>query len=294
MITIVDSFCWTSQRKILTSRETGLAFLPAFGMQRSTRAGLPLAPHVHPGCMEIVFLTKGFQIYEAGNQLFSLSGHDIFVSYTEEPHSSGNYPENICDILWFQLNLSLIPCPPGEKQSALLTSGLKNLPRTFRGNSALESQLTEAFFALASEDPLSRALGRQLFLCCLYRIIQLSKEMKLPETDQISEAIGYIHEHLYGPISLEETAASCGLSLSRFKAKFKEETGITPRTFINYLKVEQAKQMLQKQEAITDVSVRLGFDTPNYFSTLFKKYTGQSPSRYRSHFQRENRKKFKD
>ena len=148
MITIVDSFCWTSQRKILTPRETGLAFLPAFGIQRSTRAGLPLAPHIHPGCMEIVFLTKGFQIYEADSQLFSLSGHDIFVSYPEEPHSSGNYPENICDFIWFQINLSLIPCPPGEKQSALLASSLKNLPRTFRGNSALESQLTEAFLLL--------------------------------------------------------------------------------------------------------------------------------------------------
>lgn len=282
MIPISDESCWTPHRKILTPGQTQLPWLQLFGIQNSEKAGEPLARHMHPDCMEIVFLLKGFQIYETAGHLFRLTGYDIFVTRADEPHSSGDFPERISDLMWFQLRLSEFPRIFHGQKASLLADALQGLPRIFRGNAVLESQLRESFFCLASSDPITRALGQELFIGCLYRLILLSRQLKPRQADQISEAIVYIHEHIHEPISLEDAAASCGLSLSRFKSKFKEETGVTPRAFINYVKVAAARELLKQGHSVTEVSVRLAFDTPNYFATLFKKYTGRTPSQYRA------------
>lgn len=282
MIHLIDEPCWTPHRKILTAAQTQLPWLSSFGIQTSGKAEKPLAPHIHPDCMEIVFLLKGFQLYETAGHLFRLTGYDIFVTYPDEPHSSGNFPEHISDLMWVQIRLSALPQTFRDPKASQLDCALRKLPRIFRGNAALESQLREAFFCLASPDPITLSMGQELFAGCLYRLILLSRDLKPLQADQISESIVYIHEHIDEPISLESAAESCGLSLSRFKAKFKEETGITPRAFINYVKIARSKQLLQEGFSVTQVSDMLSFDTPNYFATLFKKYTGKTPSQYRS------------
>ena len=105
MINVEDPFCWEKHRKILTSRESGIPALQTFGICSNNRAGQPLHTHVHNGCMEIVFVVKGFQIYEAEGEVFNLSGSDIFVAYPGEPHSSGSYPESVCSLIWMQIKL---------------------------------------------------------------------------------------------------------------------------------------------------------------------------------------------
>lgn len=282
MNTLIDEPCWTPHRKILTSAQTQLPWLASFGIQTSGKDEAPLASHIHPECMEIIFLLKGFQLYETAGHLFRLTGYDIFVTRTDEPHSSGDFPEHISDLMWFQLKLSALPQTFREPKTMQLSRSLRELPRIFRGNAALEGQLREAFFCLASSDPLTLSLGQELFTACLYRLILLSRDLKPLQADQISEAIVYIHEHIDESIPLEDAAASCGLSLSRFKSKFKEETGITPRAFINYIKMARSKQLLREGLSVTKVSDILSFDTPNYFATLFKKYTGKTPSQYRA------------
>ena len=97
MIPLIDEPCWTPHRKILTPEQTQLPWLQSFGFQTSGKAETPLATHFHPGCMEIVFLLKGFQMYETFGHLFRLTGYDVFVARMEEPHSSGDSPEQISE-----------------------------------------------------------------------------------------------------------------------------------------------------------------------------------------------------
>lgn len=277
-----DSFCWTPQRKILTPAQTGLRALPVFGIRSSTCADRPLVPHSHPGCLEVVFFLSGFQIYETEGHLYSLCGNDVFVVRPGELHSSGDFPESVSRMIWFQLDVTGTEPFLGLDQpsSDELRPALLVLPRLFHANASLGADLAEAFRLLAGHDPLSAGLGRQLFVCCLYRLLQFSRSPALPKTDSIGDAIAYIHDHLGEKISLEDAAASCNLSLSRFKAKFKEETGSTPRTFINYLKMEQAKLLLKQGNSITETALSLDFETPSYFASTFKKYTGLTPARF--------------
>ncbi len=286
MLNIVDSPCWEEHRKILTPSESGVAALQTFGISSSNRVGQPLRTHIHRDCVEIVFLVKGFQVYEAAGDRFSLSGWDIFVARPNEPHSSGSYPESICDIIWLQINLGGgIPFFGLEEGRArLLWETLSALPRLFTGDAALRAALLDSFFALAGSDPAERCRGELLLASALLRMSRLSRRPVPRRSDAIGEAIAYIHSHLSEPILLEDAAACCGLSLSRFKVKFKEETGATPREYINRVKIEQSKRLLENGASVTDAALELGFATPNYFASTFRKYTGRTPSSYRSGF----------
>ena len=139
MLSLIDESCWTPHRKILNSTQTQLPWLQSFGIQASSKTEKPLAPHIHPGCLEIVFLLKGFQMYETAGQLFRLTGYDIFVTYLEEPHSSGDFPEHISNLMWFQLRLSALSETFPAPRSAELSSLLQKLPRIFHGNALLEN-----------------------------------------------------------------------------------------------------------------------------------------------------------
>ena len=286
---IVDPYCWDEHRKILTPAQTGIPALRTFGLCSNNRAGQPLHPHIHRGCIEIVFLMKGFQVYEAGQAHFNLSGGDLFVAYPDEPHSSGSYPESVCDLIWIQLDVT-----PGlpflgldEVHADGLRAALCCLPRIFTGDAALRASLTEAFFSLAQEDALEKSYGEQLLVCALLRMKKLSQKLFARHADSIGEAIAYIHDNLTENISLQQAADCCGLSLSRFKTKFKEETGTTPRDYIHHVKLERAKRLLEQGCSVTRVALELGFSTPNYFSTVFKKYHGLTPSEYQAAVERK-------
>lgn len=282
MENIVDRHCWEDHRKVLTPVETGIPALRTFGICSRNRAGQPLRPHIHKDCMEIVYLVKGFQFYETGNTHYNLSGSDVFVVYPDEVHSSGGYPESACDLIWMQICLTEALPFFGLDQSGAsqLRAALSGLPRQFNGDSALRAQLTEAFFALSKDDPFEQCCGQQLLSWALFRMVRLSRKQFVRKSDTIGAAIAYIHDNLSEQISLESAAERCGLSLSWFKIKFKEEVGCAPREYINYAKIQRAKQLLESGRSVTDTALDLSFTTANYFSVIFKKYTGLTPSQY--------------
>lgn len=282
MLNIVDEYYWSEHRKTLTPKETGIEALKIFGYYTNNRADEPLETHIHENCMEIVFLIKGFQMYVVGDNRFNMTGSNVFVTYPNEPHSSGECPQSKCDIIWLQIDFSEgIPFfGLDEKSARELRNALLSLPRIFDGSQDLQSLLTDAFFAITKKDPLNTMLAQHLLVCALIKMKQLSEQATLQQMDSIDNAIAYIHDNISEPIRLEDAADMCGLSLSRFKVKFREETGTTPRDYINRVKIEKSKLMLKDGQSVTDTALSLGFTTPNYFSVQFKKYTGKTPTEF--------------
>ena len=101
-------------------------------------------------------------------------------------------------------------------------------------------------------------------------------------TADILQSLQFIDEHLTTDISIDDIAFECALSTSRFKVKFKEQMGVTPLYYINSLKINRAKEMLKNSDlSVIDIAFALGFASSNYFSAVFKKFTGYSPVAYR-------------
>ena len=107
----------------------------------------------------------------------------------------------------------------------------------------------------------------------------MSDDHRLLSPD-IEKAVFYMKEHLQSALPLEELADACGLSLSQFKQKFKAQTGISPRHYINYQKIQLSKQMLLGEKSVTDIAMELGFCNSSYFTSVFRRFNACTPSEY--------------
>lgn len=95
-------------------------------------------------------------------------------------------------------------------------------------------------------------------------------------------ATSYFNENYNRDINIEEYAASKGMSVSWFIRNFKRYTGATPMQFITSIRITNAQMLLETTNyAVNEISRIVGYDNPLYFSRLFRKYKGCSPSKYR-------------
>lgn len=81
------------------------------------------------------------------------------------------------------------------------------------------------------------------------------------------------------PWTLEEMAEQCGLGLTYFVHHCKQITNMTPTQYLNQCRVEMAIRMLKDKpgQRITDIAIRCGFSSSQYFATVFRQHTGCSP-----------------
>lgn len=89
--------------------------------------------------------------------------------------------------------------------------------------------------------------------------------------------------HLENPVA--RMIAYSGLPDRTFKRRFKAGTGFTPLDYVQSLRIEEAKQMLESEAMHTDnVAAAVGYEDPAFFRRLFKRITGVTPSRYRQRY----------
>ena len=99
----------------------------------------------------------------------------------------------------------------------------------------------------------------------------------------LSMAIEYISMHFTEPITLEDVAKECRCSTSYISHMFNRYMGYNVKTFINMLRINKARELLVNPHVrVTDVALECGYSDSNYFSTMFKKITGDTPSGYRN------------
>ena len=83
-------------------------------------------------------------------------------------------------------------------------------------------------------------------------------------------------------VSMPDVARHLNVSYATFRHTFKKYTGLAPAQYFINLRLHRAKELLRSTPAsIKEISYRLHFETPEYFTTLFKKRTGISPSSFR-------------
>ena len=80
--------------------------------------------------------------------------------------------------------------------------------------------------------------------------------------------------------TIDDLCRKMGMSRTLFYVKLKTYTGKSPQDFVRAIRLERASALLRQGRTVTEVSVLTGFDNPKYFSTVFKKYFGISPSKY--------------
>lgn len=131
-------------------------------------------------------------------------------------------------------------------------------------------------------------IGAQMETQGLLRILlspfleQLAGDEHLVSTHRLYEILIYIQQNLDREMTLKELAGIMDLHPTYFSDLFHRLIGMRPVAYINRKRIEQAQLLLMTTTlSIKEISYRLGFSDPNYFTRVFKKQTGSSPRLYR-------------
>lgn len=99
---------------------------------------------------------------------------------------------------------------------------------------------------------------------------------------EMDYAVSYFNGNYNKDISIEQYAESRGMSVSWFIRNFKKYTGMTPMQFIVSRRINNAQLLLEQTNySINEIAKVVGYDDQLYFSRLFRKQKGFSPSQYR-------------
>ena len=111
------------------------------------------------------------------------------------------------------------------------------------------------------------------------RILERRRDTRV---DKIAEMVReYVMEHYKERITLGQAAEALNISQGYLSTAFKKQSGESFTNYVSAIKIEKAKELIAShQYMMYEVSDLLGFDTPFYFSKVFKKVTGMSPKEY--------------
>lgn len=290
---IVDDFRWDERVKRITRDVHRVSGLMNFTHLRPLASEPAIPMHYHRDIMEIHCVVKGCRhnrLFIRGDVAEYVStGGEVLLVFPGECHATGNESGQApCEVLAAQLNvaeaedfLGLNPEKGRALCSRLSTHGARHLRATPEDLALLK----RAFDLFATRDVRDQDEGLMHLVCFLYRLLKMplaQLPLSSASSHSIRRVMTHIHENLSEPLDLAGLASLAGYSLSRFKTKFRAETGQTPAFYIATARIEQAKQaLLESDRSITDIAYSLGWSSSNYFCTVFRKLTGTSPLQYR-------------
>ena len=122
-------------------------------------------------------------------------------------------------------------------------------------------------------------------LACL-AILDAARQVASPgradPTELVAAAEAFLRTRLADPVRMPELARHLGLSRARMFEVFKQATGLTPNDCLLRYRIERARELLNtSDQSVTEIALASGFSSSQYFSHVFRKYAGLSPSEYR-------------
>lgn len=126
------------------------------------------------------------------------------------------------------------------------------------------------------------ALGDELFHHLYDLMHTYHSRLGQGQAAHVQKAIGYIESSLTQDISLQQVAGQIHLHPGHLSELFKKEMGVTFGDFVTDMRIRRAMDMLAVSPAkVSEIAAVSGYDDVKYFSRLFKKHTGKTPSEYR-------------
>lgn len=99
-------------------------------------------------------------------------------------------------------------------------------------------------------------------------------------SEVVKQAVLYQKAHFGEPISLRMIADGIGVSGSYLSRIFHDETGLTVTDYLNTIRTDEAKRLVEEGVPLKEVASRCGFRSYGYFLRTFKEYTGKTPKEY--------------
>lgn len=226
-----------------------------------------LEKHQHP-FLEVMYFLDGGATVSSKDGVIALSVFDIILYPENYPHHEAidltRSQEVIC--LGFQIPSS---------------SKLKKIYRLTDFDGSLRWLFIQLQKKSKENHPASKQITRHLV-----QLVLLSLNVALESLEHIDDPIQrvllYIHDNISKQISLGELANLAHYSPSYLIRQFKAHTGCTPIEYVTKVRMESAKKFLENPSlTLNQIATMVGIEDQKYFSKLFLKVFGLSPSHFR-------------
>lgn len=277
---------------LINGKDIDLPLVAQIGLIRSHSA-CHIPWHSHDG-FELLFLLDGATAYEfKGGRSVEVPGGHFLVVPSKSVHRAVHdmrMPSTICGVV-------LDPEPQIRwRNSPFTRADLKWMAGHFqRAASAMHpfnrdlrhviGRLTgnRDAFAANLNDPIVRATVRSLVCVAILEAArQLTIKCAPGPTELVAAAAAYLRQRYQEPIQMPDLVRHLGFSRARMFQLFKAGLGLTPNDYLQRVRIEKAQDLLkQSDRSITEVAMATGFNSSQYFSTVFRRYTGHAPADYR-------------
>ena len=100
---------------------------------------------------------------------------------------------------------------------------------------------------------------------------------------RLKRVVQYVDENLSAKITLQDLAAVAGLSRMHFAAQFRAAMGMRPHEYLLKRRIERAEELLKHTDIpLVEIALTVGFQTQAHFTTVFKRFAGDTPYQWRS------------
>lgn len=230
---------------------------------------------------QLLYIASGkAHFHFVGKEQIVTAGHMVLYR-PKEPQKYEYYGEDQTEVYWVHFT-------GGNVTNLLRSYGLTDDKKVFYCGSGMEyqtifrSMINELQMCKENYPEMLEMYLKQIFIM-LQRFFQTSAKVSNTQAaEEIDKATLYFNEHYSEDIYVDEYAKEHNISISWFIRNFKHYTGVTPMQYILNKRIYNAEALLQNpQYNITEIANIVGYDNPLYFSRIFKKAKGLSPSEYR-------------
>lgn len=125
--------------------------------------------------------------------------------------------------------------------------------------------------------------------CIFFNNRSFSPTLRSSRFHDLEPTMTFLHQSINKPLTLKEIADHAGLSVSHFSFLFKQQTNYSPMDYFIHLKIQHACTLLTLTDKIVrDIGQAVGYEDPYYFSRIFTKIIGKSPTAFRQQLDTEN------
>lgn len=230
----------------------------------------------------LIYCVDGSGWYRVGEEQYAVRKNQFFILPAGCPHAYGVAQGSEWTIYWihFRGELAHFYAEGAQKPQEI---NISTVSRVSERNNIFE----EIFHTLEqSQNIESLRYASSLlhhYLASMRYLKQFRQAKKIEENVNVVEAaIHYMKETVERHVTIQEVINYIGYSPTRFHTLFKKQTGSTPLSYFNQLKMQWACKLLRETDMkMNQICFKIGIEDSLYFSRLFSKNMGMSPREYR-------------
>ncbi len=261
-----------------------------------------LDTHCNEG-IEFTYLARGQVAFEVDGKVWPLKKGDFTITRPWQFHRVGNPNVAASRLYWLILDVNVRrPNQSWQWPEWVICSqdDLKRLTNLLRHNEQpvwqADGEVASCFTRLTEliegQEPKTSETKLKLYINeLLIGVMEMLQREQIPLNEHLSTSqravemfLAALREHIAYSWDLNAMAEQCGLSRSQFANYCKQITNMTPNEYLTHCRLETASKLLidHPDMSITDVAFACGFNSSQYFATVFQSRQGCSPSDFRS------------